>query len=80
MTATMPRARPVRRAAGWPAAPATSRSATSAELTAVNAAARQDGPVRVSPLLAEAISAALRATERTGGDVDPVTGQKAGPQ
>jgi thiamine biosynthesis lipoprotein ApbE len=47
------------------------------ELAAVNAAARQDGPVRVSPLLAEAISAALRAAEQTGGDVDPVTGQQA---
>jgi thiamine biosynthesis lipoprotein len=44
------------------------------ELVAVNAAARQDGPVRVSPLLAEAIGAALRAAEQTGGDVDPVAG------
>ena len=47
------------------------------ELAAVNAAARQDGPVMVSPLLAEAIAAALRAAEQTGGDVDPVTGQQA---
>ena len=147
MTATMPpSARTMRRAAAWPATPATSRSATSpavrsaapatarsaaiaaawpgpavaewpalgtlaalavtdpavlpearelltaelaavdaacssfrddSELAAVNAAARQDGPVRVSPLLAEAISAALRAAEQTGGDVDPVTGQQA---
>lgn len=44
------------------------------ELVAVNAAACQDGPVRVSPLLAEAIGAALRAAEQTGGDVDPVAG------
>jgi thiamine biosynthesis lipoprotein len=47
------------------------------ELAAVNAAGRQDGPVQVSPLLAEAITAALRAAEQTGGDVDPVTGQHA---
>jgi thiamine biosynthesis lipoprotein ApbE len=46
------------------------------ELVAVNAAARQDGPVRVSPLLAEAIGAALRAAEQTGGDVDPVAGPR----
>ena len=44
------------------------------ELVAVNAAARRDRPVRVSPLLAEAIGAALRAADQTGGDVDPVTG------
>ncbi len=47
------------------------------ELAAVNAAARQDGPVRVSPLLAEAITAALRAAGQSGGDVDPVAGRQA---
>ena len=47
------------------------------ELAAVNAAARQHGPVRVSPLLAGAIAAALRAAEQTGGDVDPVAGRQA---
>jgi thiamine biosynthesis lipoprotein len=47
------------------------------ELAAVNATTRRDRPVRVSPLLAEAIAAALRAAEQTGGDVDPVTGQQA---
>jgi thiamine biosynthesis lipoprotein ApbE len=44
------------------------------ELLAVNAAARQGGPVRVSPLLAEAIVAALRTAEQTGGDVGPLAG------
>jgi FAD:protein FMN transferase len=45
------------------------------ELAAVNAAARRrHGPVRVSPLLADAIGAALLAAEQTGGDVDPVAG------
>ncbi len=45
------------------------------EITAVNAAARRHGgPVRVSPLLAEAIGAALLAAAQTGGDVDPVAG------
>ncbi len=44
------------------------------ELVAVNAAARRDRPVRVSPLLGEAIGAALRAADQTGGDVDPVAG------
>jgi len=43
------------------------------ELVTANAAAgRLGGPVRVSPLLAEAIRAALRAADLTGGDVDPV--------
>ncbi|MBO0816611.1 MAG: FAD:protein FMN transferase [Actinobacteria bacterium] len=32
------------------------------------------GPVRVSPLLAGALAVALRAAERTGGDVDPTVG------
>jgi thiamine biosynthesis lipoprotein len=46
---------------------------TGSELVAANAAARRPGgPVRVSPLLAEAIGAALRAAGQTGGDVDPV--------
>jgi thiamine biosynthesis lipoprotein len=45
------------------------------ELAAVNAAGRRGGgPVRISPLLADAIGAALRAAELTGGDVDPVAG------
>ena len=35
---------------------------------------RADGPVTVSPLLAEAIGVALRAAELTGGDVDPTVG------
>jgi thiamine biosynthesis lipoprotein ApbE len=33
------------------------------------------GPVAVSPLLAEAIGAALRAAALTGGDVDPTVGE-----
>lgn len=33
------------------------------------------GPVRISPLLAEAIGAALRAARATGGDVDPTVGR-----
>ena len=46
------------------------------ELLAVNAAARQHGPVKVSPLLAKAIGAALRAAGQTGGDVDPLAGAR----
>ncbi|HLI42663.1 MAG TPA: FAD:protein FMN transferase [Streptosporangiaceae bacterium] len=43
------------------------------ELTRVNAA---DGaPVRVSPLLADIVTAALRAARLTGGDVDPTVGR-----
>ncbi len=42
------------------------------ELAAVNAAAGRGAPVRISPLLAEAVGAALLAAELTGGDVDPV--------
>ncbi len=37
-------------------------------------APRPAGPVEVSPLLAEAISVALRAARLTGGDVDPTVG------
>ena len=45
------------------------------EIAAVNAAASEHGgPVRVSPLLAEAIGAALRAARQAGGDVDPLAG------
>lgn len=33
------------------------------------------GPIRVSPLLAEAIGVALRAARMTGGDVDPTVGR-----
>jgi thiamine biosynthesis lipoprotein len=36
----------------------------------LNAAARSPRPVRVSPLLAVLIAAALEAAEQTGGDVD----------
>jgi thiamine biosynthesis lipoprotein len=32
------------------------------------------GPVKVSPLLAEALGVALRAARATGGDVDPTIG------
>ena len=32
------------------------------------------GPVKVSPLLAEAVGVALRAARATGGDVDPTVG------
>src|SRR5215470_3743539 len=32
------------------------------------------GPVKVSPLLAEALAVALRAATMTGGDVDPTVG------
>jgi thiamine biosynthesis lipoprotein len=32
------------------------------------------GPVRISPLLAEALAVALRAARLTGGDVDPTVG------
>src|SRR6266516_2262746 len=49
------------------------------ELAAVNATARRrGGPVPVSPLLADAIGAALLAAEQTSGDVDPVAGPGIG--
>jgi thiamine biosynthesis lipoprotein len=40
----------------------------------LNAACRANRPVRVSPLLAELVAAALDAARRTGGDVDPTVG------
>ena len=51
------------------------------ELLAVNAAAAAGHPVPVSPLLAGAISAALRAARQTNGAVDPTCGARtlAGP-
>jgi thiamine biosynthesis lipoprotein ApbE len=49
------------------------------ELLAVNAAAATGRPVRVSPLLADVISAALRAARQTSGTVDPTGGARARP-
>jgi FAD:protein FMN transferase len=51
------------------------------ELLAVNAAAAAGHPVPVSPLLADAISAALQAARRTNGALDPTGGARtlAGP-
>jgi thiamine biosynthesis lipoprotein len=37
------------------------------------------GPVRVGPLLAEAIAAALRTARLTDGDIDPTVGEYPGP-
>ncbi|KUN96315.1 FAD:protein FMN transferase [Streptomyces caeruleatus] len=51
---------------------ACSRFRADSELTALNAAAGR--PVRVSPLLAEALAVALRAAEATDGAVDPTVG------
>jgi thiamine biosynthesis lipoprotein len=51
---------------------ACSRFREDSELTAVNAAAGQ--AVRVSPLMLDAVQAALRAAELTDGDVDPTVG------
>lgn len=64
------------------------RAMLEAELTAIDAACnrlragselaaldgRPAGPVRVSPLLADAIAAALRAARLTDGDLDPTVG------
>jgi FAD:protein FMN transferase len=52
---------------------ACSRFRDDSELSALNAAA--GSPVRVSPLLLEAVTASLRAARLTGGDVDPTIGQ-----
>ncbi|MFG2552404.1 FAD:protein FMN transferase [Streptomyces sp. NPDC048581] len=49
-----------------------SRFRTDSELAALNAASGR--PVRVSPLLAEALAVALRAAEATDGAVDPTVG------
>ncbi|MFE7272636.1 FAD:protein FMN transferase [Streptomyces sp. NPDC057623] len=51
---------------------ACSRFRPDSELTALNAAAGR--PVRVSPLLAEALAVALRAAGATDGAVDPTVG------
>jgi thiamine biosynthesis lipoprotein len=51
---------------------ACSRFRTDSELVALDAAAGR--PVRVSPLLAEALAVALRAAEATDGAVDPTVG------
>jgi thiamine biosynthesis lipoprotein len=52
---------------------ACSRFREDSELSSLNAAA--GSPVRVSPLLLEAVTAALRAARLTDGDVDPTVGQ-----
>jgi FAD:protein FMN transferase len=52
---------------------ACSRFREDSELTALNDGA--GGPVPVSPLLLEAVSAALRAAHLTDGDVDPTVGE-----
>jgi thiamine biosynthesis lipoprotein len=52
---------------------ACSRFRDDSELMAVNAAAGD--AVRVSSLLLDAVAAAIRAAELTGGDVDPTVGQ-----
>ena len=51
---------------------ACSRFRPDSEITAVNAAAGE--PVKVGPMLLEAVEAALRAARLTGGDVDPTVG------
>jgi thiamine biosynthesis lipoprotein len=51
---------------------ACSRFREDSELMAINAAAGQ--AVRVSPLMLDAVEAALRAAELTDGDVDPTVG------
>jgi thiamine biosynthesis lipoprotein len=51
---------------------ACSRFRPDSEITAVNAAAGE--PVKVGPLLLEAVEAALRAARLTVGDVDPTVG------
>lgn len=53
---------------------ACSRFRGDSELSRANAAAGTGRPVPVGPLLAEAVDAALRAAELTGGAVDPTVG------
>lgn len=53
---------------------ACSRFRQDSELTGLNDAAGR-APLRVSPLLLDAVMAALRAARLTGGDVDPTIGQ-----
>jgi len=52
---------------------ACSRFRDDSELSLVNAAA--GAPVRVGPVLMQAVTAALRAARLTGGDVDPTVGR-----
>jgi thiamine biosynthesis lipoprotein len=52
---------------------ACSRFRADSELTRINRAAGR--PTHVSPLLAEALAAALRAARLTGGAVDPTVGR-----
>jgi thiamine biosynthesis lipoprotein len=52
---------------------ACSRFRDDSELTALNASA--GSPVRVSPLLLDAVDASLRAAQLTDGDVDPTVGE-----
>jgi FAD:protein FMN transferase len=55
-----------------------SRFRTDSEIVALDGAPADGhgriGPVRISPLLAEALAVALRAARLTGGDVDPTVG------
>jgi len=56
---------------------ACSRFRADSEIAALDRAPRvrgRTGPVKVSPLLAEALGVALRAARVTGGDVDPTVG------
>jgi thiamine biosynthesis lipoprotein ApbE len=56
---------------------ACSRFRADSEIVALDRAPRargRTGPVRLSPLLAEALGVALRAASVTGGDVDPTVG------
>jgi thiamine biosynthesis lipoprotein ApbE len=56
---------------------ACSRFRPDSEIVALDRAPRRrgrTGPVRVSPVLAEALGVALRAASLTGGDVDPTVG------
>jgi thiamine biosynthesis lipoprotein len=52
---------------------ACSRFRADSELSALNA--RAGKPVRIGPILLDAVSAALRAARLTGGDVDPTVGE-----
>src|SRR5690242_11155624 len=57
---------------------ACSRFRADSEIVALDRAPRlspgRTGPVRISPLLAEAVAVALRASSLTDGDVDPTVG------
>ena len=56
---------------------ACSRFRTDSEIVALDRLPRwrgRTGPVKVSPLLAEALGVALRAARATDGDVDPTVG------